>query len=372
LTQFEQHAWSEGFPAFRDIWAALATQLQLNPSLGPEWVDLSLNAHQLRENASLLVVRDRGAARAVVPLFTRTQSLFGVPLRMLEPGFNITAYHPSLIAAGFEDQVAEYILGGMRGWDAFRFHAAVDPGKTLDALRAAARRLGLYWRELPGDRSPYLAIDRPLTEFLAAKSSSFRYNLQRKAKKFQKVPGARIEWIETASDLNQVMERILDIEAASWKAGQGVAINQNAAERAYYEALLPALAARNALVMNLLFIGEQPVAYSLCCHVGNWMGLLKTSFKSAYGDTAAGNFSMNEMMRHAFESGASEFDFLGGDDKYKLEWSSGLRAHVDFLCFSGSPRGRLAGVIARTRATLRALADRRQAKSPAEQDTSVT
>ncbi len=71
------------------------------------------------------------------------------------------------------------------------------------------------------------------------------------------------------------------------------------------------------------------------------MGLLKTSFKSKFSESAAGTHSMNEMVRRAFELGAREMDFLGGEDKYKLEWSATVRSHADFLAFAPTLRGRL-------------------------------
>lgn len=363
MAQFDHYTWSQGFSRYSKAWDELVTARQLNPSLAPDWVDLSLQAHQLQQNASLLVAMDAGSARAIVPLLRCNESILGIPLRTLGVGSNLTAYHPSLATHGLDREAAEQIIGGRIGrrWDAFRFHAALDPGDTLEALRAAARKLDLYWVELPGDRSPYLTIDQSWADYLAARSSNFRYNLQRKAKKFNKVPGAQFEWISATHDLRDVMQRVLDIEAASWKAEQGVAISQNPAERRYYEALLPALASKGALVMNLLSIGDEPVAYTLCCHLQGWMGLLKTSFKSRFGDTAAGNHSMNEMVRRAFELGAREFDFLGGEDNYKLEWSSSVRNHVDFLCFSKTPRGRLVTLIAMARQLARGLNRKRLA-----------
>lgn len=362
MAQFDYYTWSQGFSRYSKAWDELVTARQLNPSLAPDWVDLSLRAHQLQENASLLVAMEDGSARAIVPLLRCNERILGIPLRVLGVGSNLTAYHPSLATDGLDREAAEQILGGRiaRRWDAFRFHAAVAPGDTLEALRTAARKLDLYWVELPGDRSPYLTIDQPWADYLAARSSNFRYNLQRKAKKFNKVPGAQFEWISATHDLSDVMRRVLDIEAASWKAEKGVAISQNPAERRYYEALLPALAGKGALVMNLLSIGGEPVAYTLCCHLRGWMGLLKTSFKSGFGDTAAGNHSMNEMVRRSFELNAREFDFLGDEDNYKLDWSPTVRQHVDFLCFSRTLRGRLVAAIAKTHRRLRAAGPARQ------------
>jgi CelD/BcsL family acetyltransferase involved in cellulose biosynthesis len=363
MLRFERHAWAEALPRFGAAWSGLLATSGLNPSLSPEWIDLSVKAHGVDAGAALWVGAQADRIEAVVPVFERRLPVLGVSLRALEVASNLTAYHADLIAPGCEPGTAEWLLEGSRQWDVFVFRSAVSTSPTLAALRSAADKLGLFAVELPGHRSPYLPVSQSWTDFLATKSSNFRYNLQRKRKKFLKTSGARIEWVGPEHDLDSLLKQVLEIEAASWKAEQGVAISQSEAESRYYRNLLALLVRRGNLEMNLLWIGDEPVAYTLCCRANGWMGLLKTSFKSQHGATAAGTCSLNETLARAFELGVREYDFLGGEDAYKLEWSPVVRQHVDFMCFGRTLRGRAIATLAALRRRLRRGADAR----PAEQ-----
>jgi CelD/BcsL family acetyltransferase involved in cellulose biosynthesis len=353
ILRFDRYAWAEALPRFGGAWSELIEAAALNPSLGPEWVDLSLRAHGADAGAAVWVGTHNDRTAAVVPVFERRLPLYGIHLRALEIASNLTGYHTGLIAPGCEDDVAKWLLDSGSKWDVLVVRSAVSPGPTLDALRAAVAERGLYHVELSGHRSPYLPVERSWTDFLAAKSSNFRYNLQRKKKKFLKAPGARIEWVAKDRNLDELLAQVLEIEAASWKAEQGVAISQNPAESRYYRNLLQLLVDKGALEMNVLWLGEEPVAYTLCCRSGGWMGLLKTSFKSQHGSTAAGTCSLNETVARAFELGVTEYDFLGGEDSYKLEWSPSVRQHVDVMIFGRTLRGRAVAAIAALRRSVR-------------------
>ncbi len=212
--EFRLYDWPEGLSRFGRIWAGLVASRGLNPSLGPDWVDLSLNAHGVCQEARLLVVEARGTIRAAVPLFTRTEKILGVPLEILEVASNLTGYHSSFVTEGFERSVSRWLLSQRGGlpWDAFRLRSAVISECTLEALGSASRELGVPFTVLAGHRSPYLPIRGQWADFLARKSSNFRYNLKRKARRFLTSPDAKIEWFEPGgSDLRGALDRVLDV-----------------------------------------------------------------------------------------------------------------------------------------------------------------
>jgi CelD/BcsL family acetyltransferase involved in cellulose biosynthesis len=67
--------------------------------------------------------------------------------------------------------------------------------------------------------------------------------------------------------------------------------------------------------------------------------LLKTGFDAAYGRYAPGMIIRHEMLARAFSIGLRSYEFLGGDEPWKLEWTDTTRDLGLLQAFSQSPRG---------------------------------
>jgi CelD/BcsL family acetyltransferase involved in cellulose biosynthesis len=68
---------------------------------------------------------------------------------------------------------------------------------------------------------------------------------------------------------------------------------------------------------------------------------LKTGYDPEFAKCSPFKLLTYFAVRHAFEQGYSEFDFLGDPEPWKLEWTSKTRPHDWLFVFAGTPRGRL-------------------------------
>ncbi len=340
----EIHDGWERVPAgLKEQWSSLVETGGYNPSLHPSWQGALLTAWGLAESTRVAVIREQGDPVAFIPFHIKRRTLTGLPLRVLEMASNVFSYHAEIVCKGDPAGALSELLDDKRlpSWDAFRADNLVADGPTARAIRSLKGFARVSSRT--GERSPYAIIDRDWTAYLATRAKKVRANVLRSQRLMKEAGETGMEWYGAGADTRPLLDAMLQIEARSWKADAGAAIVAGAPQGSYYEHLLPWLASKGALMANVLYIKDQPCAYTLCATWNGWIGQLKTSFVEELRD--AGSRVVHTSLERAFQSGGREYDFLGDTAPHKTRWADSIRPHEDLWGFARHLRGRLlAGV----------------------------
>jgi hypothetical protein len=308
------------------------------------------------------VIRGANGAVAVIPFLVRQRTLMGLPVRCLELASNVFCYHADIVSQGDLAEALDRFLSDPRlpRWDAFRADNLLSDGRAAGAIRALKEQAFVRISTRAGERSPYAAIDRDWTAYLATRAKKVRSNVSRSQRMMREAGETGMTWYESKCDTRRLLDEMLQIEARSWKANAGAAIVAGSPQCHYYEQLLPWLADCGALAANVLYVREQPSAYTLCAVWQGWFGQLKTSFIEELRD--AGSRVIHSSLERAFTHGGREYDFLGDTAPHKTRWADCIRPHEDLWAFPRHVRGTLFG-------GLKALSDhrhqRRQRQAPA-------
>lgn len=328
--------WHDGVAELGPLWSDLVREQGLNPTLHPQWLDVTLDSHGLAGQACVALVTSNGE-QAIVPLLRRQVSIAGVPIRCLDLCSNVISYHAALIATGGHESLIGELLTGrdLPAWDALRFGNLV----CADPTAAAAERIGAAAANVlsyPGEQSPYVSIEPDWTKYLAARPKKLRANITRCIRMTQQAGETGMTWYEQDADPERLLADILEVESRSWKAGENKAIRTDSAEGSYYRRLLPWLS-RNGMLANVLYVNHKPAAYVLCAKWHGWVGQLKTSFAQDIRD--AGFRVIHASLERVFRDQAREYDFLGAAAAHKLRWTDRVRAHEDKWLFARHWRG---------------------------------
>ncbi len=327
----------------RRDWARLVNKLELNPSLAPDWVDVTISALASTDDISVLVQSDSEGTIGVVPFLVSRATFFGVSLRAIELASNLTSYHAELISQEEPKVLLTKLLDSIPKWDVLSFANVDIAGRTADAIRRLATDLHVPLHVIAGDTSPYLTITESWEAFVGHQKKKFRYNLRHRRDLIEAAEGSRMVWYQSPDDVETVLSQMLTIEAQSWKVQRGIDIPSRPTEREYYSRLLPMLAANGNLLSVVLYLHDRPIAYALNCHIGGWVGHMKTSFVESDSRLSPGAFVIDCSIQRAFEIGAKEFDFLGGADRHKRVWTECQRSHASFFLFAPCTKARIIG-----------------------------
>lgn len=155
--------------------------------------------------------------------------------------------------------------------------------------------------------------------WLSNRSSKFRANMRRVLKS---ADNASLEFEHVKANENQTQElyeRILAIEAKSWKGMSGTGILDGAMKK-FYEKMLPRLARRDALRVIIVKKDTKDIAFIFGGLLGTTYRGLQMSYDNDFRELSLGNLVQFKMIDWLGKEGIQNYD-LGSELEYKMRWA---------------------------------------------------
>ncbi len=339
-------------------WDAIARRARLGPSSRFDWFDTLWEVHWEREDLIVLVARDGGTVLGIAPLRIERDRLRRVPCRSIGLLNGLYAVHGTpLVAAERLPEVADALVrellrsGG--SWDIWRM--GFDRGHSQTAVFESQLELaGVPYTLSSGQRSPYLTLEGTWEAHLKRLPSKFRSDLKTRERRLREKGRLEMSIVDGMSGCDEALGAIFEIEEASWKSGARSSMTRTVHQQAFYTRYAARAAAAGMLRLVLLHLDGEPIAYDYAVLEDGVYYLLKTSFKEKYRSDSAGVVLRKLVIEWLHAQGASEIDFLGKDEDWKLKWTSSVREHVHVTAFSRHWRGRLLHRLDQTACAMRA------------------
>lgn len=328
------------------LWAERFDADLVDLSVSPEWSLIAADTAGLGHCLAVAAVYRRGGGLEGATAFVDSSAwMCGLRVCIRElPGNQVMAYHHELIGEHGVELLRAVAEDAARPCDVLLVPSVERGGATDAATSAFAGARGARMERVPGVRSPYVTTTGSWEEYLATRSANFRQNLKRKRKALAAHGEVTERFFTQPGEVAELLGLISQVESASWKVRAGMAISESAQELRYYGMLLPWLAGKQALSANVLFVGGTAVAYSLCYRWRGRFGQMKTSFDERLSAATPGLTVNATAIRHAFESDAVEFDFLGDVMPHKMHWTDQVRVHDNLYVFLPTGKGRWVGL----------------------------
>lgn len=215
-------------------------------------------------------------------------------------------------------------------------HEAHDQGGSPVVLLCGLRRGSLRMRtavaalsathrisEGTGTQRQVASLEGGLDGFLARRSAGFRSKIRR-ARRQAEARGLRYERHAptTVDDVRRLYDRAATLDDDSWK-GRAETGLRGSGLYAFYEHMLPRLAARGELRMSFLVDGGQDVAYLFGgVRHGTFRGL-QFAFRAGHEARSLGNVAQLMEVEQLCKDGALRYD-LGVSAEYKQHWGEEL------------------------------------------------
>jgi CelD/BcsL family acetyltransferase involved in cellulose biosynthesis len=300
---------------------------------------------------------DGAAPVAIIPLYRSESRIGGIAVTALELPTHEHMHHGDLLVApGWEGRVNLAALLPELATRGPSFDVLVLGPVLAGSSASAVCRASKPWLTAvePGKRSDWLATGayEPLLDRL---SKNFKGNLRKARNKLEKTADVRVLWARTPEELGPAFERFLTVEASGWKgqAGTGTAIANDARLRGFYQGLVDRLGPAGQLEINVLLMGEVPIAAQLAVVVGRRYHLLKIGYDEAYGQLAPGNMLLERLLRrHENDRRISCVDLVS-DAAWHDSWKPEMRPAERHLLFRPTTKGLLAWAALQGRQVLR-------------------
>jgi CelD/BcsL family acetyltransferase involved in cellulose biosynthesis len=314
-------------------WERLADTVNAAPFLRPAWTHAwwgSFGAGRL-EIVTLRDGRD-GSLAALIPLRRRLGRQLSAS-NWHTPQFGMVAAGPeaaaALAAALFERGPAELSLG---------FVDATSPELAL--YRAAAGAAGYRVLERTLERSPYVTTTGTWEAFTRERlSRNRRSQLGRARRRLEREGGITLELADGRERLEELLAEVFRVEASGWKGAEGTAITSRPETLRFYREVAGWAAGQGWLRIAFLRLEGRALATMLLVETDGVLYYLKGGYDPAFERCSPGMVLLASVIEHAFGTGTRRVELLGGDEPYKLAFTSDVRDRRRFQAFAPSAPG---------------------------------
>lgn len=283
----------------------------------------------------VLVLKKAGSIAGIAPLVLRTSSRLGLRIRRLEfvtPNGDYNELTVGNDPKGQIDAVIDFLAGTPEQWDVVHLRDLRDTGEGTTRIECALRRAGLpYTVEYEVENCPWLPIDGGSTDRMARLPGHARRNLRRRVERAQ-AAGMRVRIIENPHQEPGLVETLAALDYQKHLHRRTPTFIGTYAE--VIQPLFEALGPRGWLYVALLEIAGKPAAFQLGYRCGDKLWDYAKAYDPAFSALAPGTLLLPALLDYGFQHGFREYDFLRGEEEYKLVWSTGMNRRLRLVIWN--------------------------------------
>jgi CelD/BcsL family acetyltransferase involved in cellulose biosynthesis len=253
--------------------------------------------------------------------------------------------------------VGEALADSPEPWSVISLdHVQVDE-PWIEALgEATGRRLSTRRRVAAPLPLIDIAAHESWDAYLATRSSNFRQQVRRFARRAAREAELRVRRTESPDDLESDMRTFFDLHDKRLSGRGGSSLSAERA-RSFHLDFAAAALEQGWLRLWLLELDGSPAAAWYGWRVGERYSYYNSGFDPAFASLSPGLVLISAIIESAFEEGAAEFDFLLGEESYKYRFAERERtvSDVTLARVLPHPAGAVAGAEFAARGLVRAL-----------------
>jgi len=168
---------------------------------------------------------------------------------------------------------------------------------------------------------------RTYIDYLQMRPGRVRSTINRKARKFTKIVGARIEIVVSPSKVDAAMDAYEAVYSNSWKCTES--------HPAFIRDFAHKAAEKGWLRLGVAYIGEAPIAAQIWFVYKGTASIFKLAYDENHQALSIGTLLTATLFEHVLDvDQVEEIDYLSGDDGYKKEWMEQRRERFGMLIFN--------------------------------------
>ncbi len=317
----------EAFDRLASEWDALADQVGAPPFVRPGCIAAWWHAYGAGE---LQLIEERGSAglEAVLPIRVR-HGVASSPSSWQLPEFGVAyaddASGSRVLRTLFEQRHQLLSLRFLDRDDPFV--GLLVPVAEQHRYRAALRTMG---------RCPFVVLEGDWDSYERGLSRNLRGDLRRCRRRLADIGAVSLSVSASAEELDKAFA----LEQMSWKGTSRTAMASQPTTKQFWTELANWAEARGYLRLIFLCAEERKVAFHLALESGGRYLPLKGGFDPEFGECSPGKLIIHATLERAFELGLSRYEFLAGDEDYKLRWATAVTDRLHFQAFAPTVRGR--------------------------------
>jgi len=325
---------AEGFDALAPEWDDLVRAMpRPSPFMLHGWLAEWWHHYGAGAQLAVHIARRDGRLVGALPLVVRRRARLSVATFM---GDRHAVLPDILLAQGEDDGVCEALSRRLAdgACDVVDFHGLPSESRIA---RALGPRLDVMQRV----EAPVLDLTDGWDAVYRAKTNSKKRNLHRRRRRqLAELGELEVTVARTLEELSPALEEAFDVHTRRWEGRPDGSDFATATGRAFQRAALPRLAAGDAARIVTLRLDGRAIAFHYFFALAGRMYVHRLAFDPAFARYSPGLVNTLDAIEVAARDGARRVEFLGGDERYKLEIADRLEPLCHGFGVTSGARGR--------------------------------
>ena len=208
-------------------------------------------------------------------------------------------------------------------WPVFWFDWAPYETPRWQHFFASLKRIGADWQTRPSFQVGCVDTAGGWDQYRASWSRNHRRNMKRYEKRLEEEGPLAADLLTQlpASEVEQPLRQVFEVESRNWKAEEGTAVLQSEGIWEFYRAQALQLAEWGQLNLHYLRLGGKPIASEYGYTAKGVYHPCKIGYDGAYQKESPGNLLHMHVLEHCFRDPAiQQLDFVGPISRSTESW----------------------------------------------------
>jgi CelD/BcsL family acetyltransferase involved in cellulose biosynthesis len=305
----------------------------------------------------LIAVRDsEGRLVAIAPFYIKQS-------KNRRPGVRVLAFIAStqvasdhldiLVEPGCEvssiQEIVRLACAYRKQWDYIELADCDADSLLLAEMRHQFKAAGFCEHIVSRPDRPYAKVTPSFDEYLAGLAHRVRKNYRRGLRALEATGGFEFSCLTASSDIIAGYNELVRLHDERFKHLSKNSCFLEPSLQAFHSGLLKRMTARRRARLYLLQVHGRTVAALYGFSVRGRFSYYQSGMDPAWAELSVGAVSLGCSIRHAIETGHTEFDFLRGTQSYKLHWAKSSRQAVTVRFFDRRAKGSMVLLLLRVR-----------------------
>jgi CelD/BcsL family acetyltransferase involved in cellulose biosynthesis len=255
-------------------------------------------------------------------------------MRRLEFVTNHADYNELVLGgdpAGQTDAVVNHLASTTDQWDVVDLRDLPESAGA-QAIGSLLQRAGLRYCIVPeAEACPFLAIDGDSSELIKKLSGDSRRTLRQRMTRAA-AEGLRVRIIEHPESEPDLLRKLIALDHQKHLQKHRPAFIGTYPE--VFQSLFDRLGPRGCLYVALMESGSRPVAFQFGFRSSGRLWDYSKAYDRAFSRFAPGAVLLTALVDYGFTHGCHEYDFLRGEEPYKMVWSTGCHRRSRLLIWN--------------------------------------
>lgn len=324
----------EQLGAIKDEWDALLKKSQATVFQSFAWQYTWFKHYGKRKRLLTLLIYEKKKLIGIAPLFVSFGYL-GLPLKIVSfLSIGPTDYGDFILASGKEEIALKAVLDYLteyKKWDVLDWQQLRKNSRSLEVLEKLLAENHFTLKELVQDVSFAVELPGNWEQLLSSLSKKFRWNVEYYNRRLRRDYNFELEEVRQEKDLAKKMESFFNLHRRRWRDKKQPGLFFSKKYQAFHQDIAAEFLKEGWLKLCFLKLNNEVVASLYGFKHNQVFYYYLGGFDPAWGRFSVATVLTSQAMKEALEEKFVWFDFLRGEESYKLKWQAKPTQNIRLL-----------------------------------------